>query len=56
VLYSALDAYVREFEVRVVSDCTIPLDEKLAGAALEMMRRNLHAEVTDAASHRRGAT
>jgi nicotinamidase-related amidase len=52
ILYSALDAYVREFDVCVVRDCTVAIDDRLADAALEMMRRNMHAELIDAGDYR----
>jgi nicotinamidase-related amidase len=46
ILYSALDAYVRHFEVVVPRDGVAHIHEELADAALEMMRRNMGAEVT----------
>jgi nicotinamidase-related amidase len=46
ILYSALDAYVRHFEVVVPRDCVAHIHESLADAALEMMRRNMGAEIT----------
>lgn len=52
ILYSALDAYIRHFRVVVPADACAAIDDSLAEAALEMMRRNMHAEVTDAASVR----
>ena len=45
ILYSALDGYVRQFEVSVARDCVAHIHEPLADAALEMMARNMHAEV-----------
>ena len=45
ILYSALDAYVRHFEVAVPSDGVAHIDADLARAALQMMRRNMRAEV-----------
>jgi nicotinamidase-related amidase len=50
VLYSALDAYVRHHEVVVPSDAVAHIHEHLADAALEMMRRNMHAEISDSGS------
>jgi nicotinamidase-related amidase len=52
ILYSALDAYVRHFTVAVPRDAVAHIHEQLAGAALEMMQRNMRAELTDAASVR----
>jgi nicotinamidase-related amidase len=49
VLYSALDAYVRNFRVAVVEDAVVHIDEELAGAALRMMQRNMRADVERAA-------
>ena len=45
ILYSALDAYVRHFEVAVPEDAVASIDPGLAEAALEMMRRNMRADV-----------
>jgi len=45
ILYSALDAYVRHFEVAVPSDAVAHIDPDLADAALRMMRRNMPAHV-----------
>jgi len=45
VLYSALDAYVRGFEVRVARDAVVPIIPELGDAALEMMERNMSARV-----------
>jgi nicotinamidase-related amidase len=49
ILYSALDAYLRGYEVIVPPDAVAHIDEELASAALEMMKRNMHAELTPAA-------
>jgi nicotinamidase-related amidase len=46
ILYSALDAYVRHFEVTVPPDGVACIHENLADAALEMMERNMRAELT----------
>lgn len=46
ILYSALDAYVRHFEVVVPRDAVAHIYEHLARPALEMMERNMHAEIT----------
>ena len=49
ILYSALDAYIRHLQVVVPRDAVACIHEELATAALEMMRRNMDAEVVDAA-------
>ncbi len=49
ILYSALDAYVRHIDVAVPRDAVAHIHENLADAALEMMRRNMGAEVCEAA-------
>ena len=45
ILYSALDAYVRRFEIAIPSDAVAHIDAELADAALRMMARNMRAEV-----------
>ena len=45
ILYSALDAYVRHFEVVVPRDAVAHIHEDLAEAALRMMRINMRAEI-----------
>jgi nicotinamidase-related amidase len=52
ILYSALDAYVRHFEVTVPPDGVACIHEQLAAAALEMMERNMSAELTSCADVR----
>jgi nicotinamidase-related amidase len=52
ILYSALDAYVRHFEVTVPPDAVAHIHEDLGKAALEMMERNMSAELTEAAQLR----
>ena len=47
ILYSALDAYVRHFEVVVARDCVAHIHRDLADAALRMMEVNMRARVTD---------
>jgi nicotinamidase-related amidase len=47
VLYSALDAYVRRFEVSVASDAVAHIDSSLADAALRMMERNMRARIVE---------
>jgi nicotinamidase-related amidase len=49
VLYSALDAYVRHFQIRVPRDAVAHIDPALGDAALRMMERNMRAEIVDAA-------
>ena len=45
ILYSALDAHVRHFDVVVPVDGVAAIYDHLADAALEMMERNLSAEL-----------
>jgi nicotinamidase-related amidase len=54
ILYSALDGYVRHFEVVVPRDGVAHIYEHLANAAFEMMERNMHAQVRPAAKVRLG--
>jgi nicotinamidase-related amidase len=49
VLYSALDAYVRHFEVVVPRDCVAHIDAELGRAALKMMESNMRARLVDSA-------
>ncbi len=49
ILYSALDGYVRHFGVGVPRDAVAAIHEDLAEAALQMMARNMRADVMDAA-------
>ena len=55
VLYSALDAYVRRYEVIVARDAVAHIDSELAEAALRMMERNMGARIVDAAEALRDA-
>jgi nicotinamidase-related amidase len=48
ILYSALDAHVRHFEVAVPADGVAAIYDHLAESALEMMERNLSAEMSEA--------
>jgi nicotinamidase-related amidase len=48
ILYSALDAYIRHFEVAVPRDAVAHIHEHLADAALELMERNMSADITTA--------
>jgi nicotinamidase-related amidase len=52
ILYTALDAYVRHFQVTVPRDAVAHIHEHLARAALEMMQTNMRAEITSAAAFR----
>ncbi|MFI9802982.1 cysteine hydrolase family protein [Streptomyces sp. NPDC052301] len=45
VLYSALDAHIRHFQVIVPQDAVAHIHEDLARAALRMMERNMGARV-----------
>lgn len=49
ILYSALDAYVRHFDVRIAADAVVPIDEELGSAALRMIEANMRARVAPAA-------
>lgn len=49
ILYSALDAYIRHFEVHVPPDAVAHIHEDLARAALRMMEINMRADLTPAA-------
>jgi nicotinamidase-related amidase len=46
ILYSALDAHVRHFDVVVPVDAVAAIYDHLAEAALELMERNLSAELS----------
>jgi nicotinamidase-related amidase len=49
ILYSALDGYVRHFEVGVAVDAVAHIHENLAEAALRMMELNMRAELVSGA-------
>lgn len=49
ILYSALDGYLRHYEVVVPPDAVAHIDEELGSAALKMMERNMSAELVEAA-------
>jgi nicotinamidase-related amidase len=49
ILYSALDGYLRHYEVVVPPDAVAHIDEELGAAALKMMERNMSAELVEAA-------
>jgi nicotinamidase-related amidase len=46
ILYSALDAYIRHYDVRVPPDAVACIHEELADAALKMMERNMSADLS----------
>jgi nicotinamidase-related amidase len=48
ILYSALDAYVRHFDIVVPRDAVAHIHRHLAEAALEMMAVNMDVDVCDA--------
>ena len=45
VLYTALDAHVRHYDITVLDDAVAAIDRELADAALQMMERNMGARV-----------
>ena len=45
ILYSSLDAYLRQYEITVPTDAVAHIHPDLAEAALRMMERNMHAEL-----------
>jgi nicotinamidase-related amidase len=47
ILYSALDAYIRHFEVTVPRDAVAHIHEDLAEAALRLMETNMSATILD---------
>ncbi|WP_395307784.1 isochorismatase family cysteine hydrolase [Mycobacterium sp. AMU20-3851] len=49
VLYTALDAYVRHYNVVVAPDAVAHIDADLGKAALKMMQSNMRAELVPAA-------
>jgi nicotinamidase-related amidase len=48
ILYSALDGHVRHFAVGVPRDAVAAIYDDLAAAALQMMERNMDADLSDA--------
>lgn len=48
ILYTALDAYIRHFDVAIPRDAVAHIHEDLADAALRMMETNMRAEILDA--------
>jgi nicotinamidase-related amidase len=55
ILYSALDAYVRHFDVSIPRDGVAHIHEDLAKASFEMMERNMKAEITSCSDVRLSA-
>jgi nicotinamidase-related amidase len=49
ILYSALDAYIRHFEVVVPRDAVAHIHSHLADASLQLMELNMDADVGEAA-------
>ena len=49
ILYSALDAYLRGYEVVIAPDAVAHIHEAFAKAALGMMEQNMHAKLVPAA-------
>lgn len=49
ILYTALDAYVRHFQVVIPRDAVAHIDAELGDAALRMMQENMKAEIVAAA-------
>jgi nicotinamidase-related amidase len=49
IMYTALDAYLRHYEVVLPSDAMAHIFEDFADAAVRMMERNMHAQVVKAA-------
>jgi nicotinamidase-related amidase len=49
ILYSALDAYIRHIAVGIPRDGVAHIHADLAEASLQMMERNMQAEIADAA-------
>jgi nicotinamidase-related amidase len=47
ILYSALDAYVRAFDVVIPRDAVAHIDEDLAAAAVRMIGENMSGEIVD---------
>jgi nicotinamidase-related amidase len=48
ILYSALDAYMRGYDITVHTDAVAHIFEDLAEGALAMMERNMHVELVRA--------
>lgn len=48
ILYTALDAYVRHFDVALPPDAVAHIDADLGKAAIRMMQENMRAEIVEA--------
>jgi nicotinamidase-related amidase len=49
ILYSALDAYIRGYDIAVPPDAVAHINPEFARAALAMMERNMHVDLAPAA-------
>jgi nicotinamidase-related amidase len=49
ILYSALDAYIRHFDVAVPRNAVAHIHEHLADASIDLMQLNMDADICDAA-------
>jgi nicotinamidase-related amidase len=49
ILYSALDARIRDYDITIARDAVAHIHADLAEAALRMIELNLHGDVVDAA-------
>ena len=49
ILYTALDAYIRGYDIRVPRDAVAHIDEQLGHAALAMMERNMQVDLVSTA-------
>jgi nicotinamidase-related amidase len=49
ILYTALDAYVRHFDVVIARDAVAHIDDRLGSAALRMIERNMGGTLLSAA-------
>lgn len=49
ILYSAIDAYVRDYEIVIPSDAVAHIDEDLGGTALKMIAANMGGRIAPAA-------
>jgi nicotinamidase-related amidase len=56
ILYSALDGYVRRWELAVARDCVAHIDYDLADASLRMMESNMRAHVVSGGEALEAAT
>jgi nicotinamidase-related amidase len=45
VLYTALDAHVRHYEITVLRDAVVDMDPGLGDAAVRMMEENMGARI-----------